>query len=400
MKIAIITGFPFPKGYAGTNRLLSYAIGLSNLNHSVMVYIINPTENTNCINNYNRIGSINRVSFEYTVKEINWPTNTLKKIYLTIQGYVKFCFRFISLNNKQYDIVISTFDSLYYNIFLYPVITYKSKVKILIVDEYPKPLRQNRLPNWYQNKLIVLNAKLFDSIIVMTTKLLEFYSRIKNKEAKIHHMLMTVDLDRFNNLFVKKHKPYSFKYIAYVGSMSAEKDGLYELMQSFSKVVIKHPHLYLLIIGGGNKLQVNELNKLVEKNGIQGKVVLTGYIAPELVPELLESAELLVLSRDNSLRAEAGFPTKLGEYLATGKPVVTTNVGDIPLYIKNEMNGYLVKPGDIQEFANTIIKVIENPDKAKAVGFAGRELAEKLFDSKVQSLELEKFLKKVLKVDF
>lgn len=69
------------------------------------------------------------------------------------------------------------------------------------------------------------------------------------------------------------------------------------------------------------------------------------------MPQMLKNAEALVLDRPNSLQAQYGFPTKLGEYLLTGNPVVVTKVGDIPLYLKDGVSALLSEDRNPKEFA-------------------------------------------------
>ena len=49
---------------------------------------------------------------------------------------------------------------------------------------------------------------------------------------------------------------------------------------------------------------------------------------------------MLVLARPDNIQAKGGFPTKLGEYLATGNPVVVTKVGEIPNYLIDGVNAF------------------------------------------------------------
>ena len=61
------------------------------------------------------------------------------------------------------------------------------------------------------------------------------------------------------------------------------------------------------------------------------------------VPQLLMDSEVLALDRPNSIQAQCGFPTKLGEYLLTGNPVVVTKVGDIPLFLEDGVSALLAE---------------------------------------------------------
>lgn len=94
------------------------------------------------------------------------------------------------------------------------------------------------------------------------------------------------------------------------------------------------------------------LNKLIADLNLSDHIELKGYVHPDKIPVELYKSRLLVLSRPDNIQNRGGFPTKLGEYLATGIPVAVTSVGEIPCYLKDEVNAYLAEPGNVKSFAN------------------------------------------------
>ena len=58
--------------------------------------------------------------------------------------------------------------------------------------------------------------------------------------------------------------------------------------------------------------------------------------------ERLRTARVLALPRPAGSFSQAGLPTKVAEYLASGRPVVVTAVGDLPLYLRDGVDAYLV----------------------------------------------------------
>jgi glycosyltransferase involved in cell wall biosynthesis len=110
------------------------------------------------------------------------------------------------------------------------------------------------------------------------------------------------------------------------------------------------------------------------------------------LPAYLCSALLLVLSRPKNIQAEGGFPTKLGEYLATGRPVVVTKVGEIPEYLTDEVNAFLAEPDNADAFALRVLYALSNAELADKVGANGKKLAYSTFNYKVQSQNLISFI--------
>lgn len=74
---------------------------------------------------------------------------------------------------------------------------------------------------------------------------------------------------------------------------------------------------------------------LISKLGDLEDVLLTGRFNEKEYYQELANADVLLMIRTNSSFANAGFPYKLGEYIATQNPVICTNVSDISLDLKN-----------------------------------------------------------------
>ena len=129
---------------------------------------------------------------------------------------------------------------------------------------------------------------------------------------------MFVDTNRFNGL----QKNTDEKYIAYCGAVSYDKDGANILIESFAKFYPRHKDYRLYIIGKSvEPLVSDQLKDLAHELGVEKNVVFTGTVDPKEMPQLLYNARILALSRPDNLQTQNGFPTKLGEYLATGNPV-------------------------------------------------------------------------------
>jgi len=61
--------------------------------------------------------------------------------------------------------------------------------------------------------------------------------------------------------------------------------------------------------------------------------------------------------------------------LASGKPVIITKVGDIPLYLKDNINAYLAEPDNIESFSQKLRECLNNPKQAQKIGLEGQKLA-------------------------
>ena len=171
------------------------------------------------------------------------------------------------------------------------------------------------------------------------------------------------------------------RYIAYCGTASNNKDGVDELIKAYAIVHKQIQDVNLYIIGKPLSEKDESGNmRLVKELGLTDEVVFTGVLAASEIPQVLKNAEVLALARPDSLQAQCGFPTKLGEYLLTENPVVVTKVGDIPHFLEDRKTALLAEQRDAQEFAGKLIWALEHPQEAKAIGKAGAEVAMREFN--------------------
>ncbi|MGB4844908.1 MAG: glycosyltransferase family 4 protein, partial [Ferruginibacter sp.] len=113
-----------------------------------------------------------------------------------------------------------------------------------------------------------------------------------------------------------------------------------------------------------------------------------GYLSTDDYYTLLNQCDIFCMTRVNSKFANAGFPFKLGEFLASGKAIIATRVGDVPDYLFNDKNALVITPDSVEAIVNALEVLIENPDKRKALGIEARKTAEQHFDSENISMKL------------
>jgi len=204
---------------------------------------------------------------------------------------------------------------------------------------------------------------------------------------------MFVDSSRFEHAEVR----HDGKYIAYCGWVSETKDGVDILIKAYDKFRKGHEDYKLYIIGDFmSKNDEMNLSRLVLSLGIKDNVVFTGKVSPSEMPSLLCSAQILALARPDNEQAKYGFPTKLGEYLSTGKPVVVTRVGEIGDFLRDGINCRMAEPGNAEEFAECMAWVADNYEMAAKLGEVGRELTKSEFSSKQQSKKALEFMESCL----
>lgn len=366
MRIAIINTLPIPSGQASVNRLLSYGKGLVNLGNDVSVL----SSGKSNIHN----GCIDNVKYQC----------------FGHKGNIGALFEIISeIKHDKYDIVILVSNSL---LLIYPVVLvckiWGSKI-LLEKSEFPFVLMKSGIiSKLYAYFYINTTYKLFDGLIVMTKPLMNYFRTKVRKSAKLFEMPMTVDTDRFS---IDKTESIYGDYIAYCGDMAGNKDGVQNLIDAYNIACEKMHGIKLLLIGSASNpddfIKIKKYAESLHNDGI----IFYGKADRTDIPQLLVNARALALARPSGLQSTGGFPTKLGEYLSTGNPVIVTKVGDIPSYL-NSSNSFVVEPDNNIAFADTIVSVFGNYKAAQEKALKGKKLAYSVFSASIQSNRLNKFL--------
>ena len=227
-------------------------------------------------------------------------------------------------------------------------------------------------------------------IITVSTALKKLFIEHGVDKGRIQIVNMIADENRFKGIVPAK---YEHPYFAYCGTVSTYKDGVDILINAFSLVHKKHPNVDLRIAGNfANEQDRNKLTRMVEDLKISGSVIFMGVVQASNMPAFLSGSIAVVLSRPDNLQAKNGFPGKLGEYLLSKSPAIVTAVGDIPLFVKDGIDGFVVEPNNEKAFAEKMEWVIEHPDEAKHIGLAGEKLAHNQFNYLNESRKLIDFL--------
>ena len=158
-----------------------------------------------------------------------------------------------------------------------------------------------------------------------------------------------------------------------------EKDGLAYLVRSVARVRDDHPGLKLVFTGNATEEVQDTILRLAGEQGCKW-IVFTGYLARKQLLGCYQHAAGLLSCRSNSEYANYGFPTKLAEYLAVGRPVVATRVGDVCRYLQDGNTAFLAQPENIEDIAAAIRRLLDDPGSADRVGLRGAEVARRNFN--------------------
>jgi len=211
----------------------------------------------------------------------------------------------------------------------------------------------------FMEKLLALIS---DSLIVVSDKIkTELVSYKISKPSKFSIIKLGFNLNPFlnNNLLKGKLKkelrlPNDSSLIGIVGRIVPIKNHKL-LIQAASKVIAQKENIYFLIVGDGPLRK--KIEKLSYELNINKNIIFTGWRND--LPLIYASLDILVCSSDNE-----GTSVSVIEGMASGCPVITTNVGGHPDIISDGNNGYLIEPQNIDSLTKKILELLNNPKKS------------------------------------
>ena len=225
-------------------------------------------------------------------------------------------------------------------------------------------------------------------LIVISSYLEEKSLNLTHGKVPIHYLPISVDMDCFPEKPFRMNPTVS---LFYAGSFG-KKDGLPILLEAFDRLAGCYENLRLVLSGRGDREAMSNFFARVEKSPYKNRIDFRGYLEEKDYYSLLNDVDIPCMTRIDLGFAHAGFPFKLGEFLATGKPVIASRVSDIDRYLTHGHNAMLVKAGSSNEICEAVEFLMNNPESAAAIGRRGREVAQSFFDYKKQGKALFTFL--------
>lgn len=177
----------------------------------------------------------------------------------------------------------------------------------------------------------------------------------------------------------------------YHGQISIER-GILNLIKAIEHVVLKNrKNICLKLVGAGVDFKYFE--QLIKELGMNNYIKLTGLQPYELMPQLINKADICICPLPNKQGWNVSSPLKIFEYLACGKPIICTPI-PAHLNVLSNINGVIFTEGENERaLAEAIIYACDHLDLLKSNAKDLRELVLKKFTWKKQAANLINYLK-------
>ncbi len=384
MNILVILNDLYPNGMALAVRIHLYARGFVQKGHKVFIIVPRPYEKHGQVpKNTLTHGFVDNVEFKYSAL-----TTRRSKYFLVRQVVDGFSLlnaaRLILKKRRETDVILIISNNLIQILLFKLMAVVTNKAIILEKSEFPFIFQKKRpLNSIYQRLYIKYVYRLFDGLIVISKNLKNYFMSKISPRAKILHVPIIVD----SQIFINSGKSSKLSdEVVYAGILNQSKDGILDIIEAFYLLNRTYRNKKLVLMGDIDASECKEqIYEVISGNKISENVIITGYIPrPEMI-ERLCAADLLILAKPRGLQSEHSFPTKAGEYLATGKPVVITNVGCINQYLTDGENAFIAEPNNIESLHRKLLEVYGDYKRSLEIGLKGRQVAVEQFDYRTQS---------------
>lgn len=225
----------------------------------------------------------------------------------------------------------------------------------------PSPVERRISPLWGLDGVICISRFLEDWVAQENAR--------TRRSARLIHVPILVDVNQITPAL----GPPSGKAVLFAGSPAYEET-LRFLLSAMEAVWKRHSDCTLVITGGATAATIGPQAMKPDR-----RIRFAGYLERQALLAEYRAAAVLAVPLFDDLRSRARFPTKLGEYLASGRPVVTNCVGEIPRFLEDGGSAHATPPGDAAAFAAAIIRRLDDPAGGLVMGRIGRQVAERHF---------------------
>jgi len=155
----------------------------------------------------------------------------------------------------------------------------------------------------------------------------------------------------------------------YMGSWLTEE--LIPFIEAFSRLTQK-PEPRMLVIGNSSR----ELRNYVVGKGLKDRVMIKGFVGEGMLNSYLCACNALLIPMIDNQYNRSRWPNKIGDYMACGRPIIASKVGEVPSVFEMGKIGYMVDES-IESIYGAMTKIADNYDNMQEYfGSAAREIAE------------------------
>ena len=267
------------------------------------------------------------------------------------------------------------------------------KIILDIVEDNRYQVQFTSILNWLRviSSRILLRCSPFftDTLIGISNHLFKRLKIIAKGKVPVYLLPISVDFRYFNP---PGYTPDEKNIRIFYGGSFAAKDGIAGLINAFDRISKTFSGVSLILTGLGLDADVKKYLDQVKGLENGNRIVYLGFMKTDEYYKVLNQCDIFCMTRINSKYANAGFPFKLGEFLAAGKAVIATRIGDVPQYLEHNKNALIIDPDSEDQLVEALTYILSNIPRIGILGAEARKVAESHFDSEKTSSQLLQIL--------
>ena len=230
-------------------------------------------------------------------------------------------------------------------------------------------------PNFIRESLHIRIAPLLcDGALVISELLRRQVGKHCKRDPLVIPALISTD-DWPENI---SSKPTSGELVFTYAGAGTSRDLLEVIVEGFGRYIC---------LGGRGKLQLVGLReapiaKCTKRLGrlcLLNRAEVRGRVEKEEYKELMAGSSAFIWLRRRGRSGRSAFPTRLPEFLITGRPTIISDIGDVGIHLKHRESALLLSSNTAEELCRWLFFLESHEDKARAIGTAGRRVAQEAF---------------------
>ena len=379
----------YPIGKASTARIRSYAKGLNKYNVEKQVLIpISPERFGQSPINKEKEGIFDDTYYLYLSGSPQRKSNALLRKLNDFYGYIK-TLQYLYQHVKKGDIAVVYEGGVLWHALCALTIRYKKAKVIMELNELPYGTGKETYSAILHRK-IMLNYifPLYHGFFAISTSLMKLAEKYSP-----HSQTLKIPIIVESNKNIPKAHNTNGIYLFHSGSLSEQKDGILGMLKAFGIVSQKFPQPIKYYLTGRiqDSPHQKEIQQILQEYNIEDKVIFTGFLNEAELLDYQRNCYLTIINKYNTQQNIFCFSTKLGEYLACERAVITTDVGEATYYLQNDKNAYIIEPNNYMILADKILEALNNPVKNQQIGAEGFKLTQKDFNAEYQAKRIITF---------
>ena len=216
-------------------------------------------------------------------------------------------------------------------------------------------------------------------------------------EQKTRHfkkpMLKVPVLADFEALLPASYQPQQAadEYFMYCGTLGYFSVIRF-IIKSYAIFVRKGHQQKLLLVLNGSEDTMKDVRSLITSEGLDAHVVIEQKLPYSKLLERYQHALALLIPLRTVNQDKARFSHKIGEYLSSGRPIVTGNIGEIVHYFEHKVNAFIAPEFTEEAYADLLALIAGNKELADKVGMEGRKLGEAKFNYATYGKKIAEFV--------